>query len=64
MEVGDIAYFPPMKVLCVFFGSTPISQGNEPRAAGMVNVCGKLNNINLELLRSIRDGEMIKVEAI
>lgn len=64
LEVGDIAYFPPMKVLCVFFGPTPISQGSEPRAAGAVNVCGKLNHVDLELLRNIRDGEEIKVECV
>lgn len=62
LEVGDIAYYPPMKVLCIFFGPTPISQNNEPRAAGEVNVCGRLTDVELELLRGIRDGEMVEVK--
>ena len=33
VEIGSIAYWPPGKALCIFFGSTPASRGNEPRAA-------------------------------
>ncbi len=42
LEVGDIAYWPPLKAICFFYGPTPASQGEEIRAAGPVNVIGKL----------------------
>jgi hypothetical protein len=44
MEVGELAYWPPGKALCVFFGPTPASVGDEPRAASPVNPLGRLLN--------------------
>ena len=29
VELGDIAYWPPGPALCIFFGRTPASQGQE-----------------------------------
>jgi uncharacterized protein len=40
MAVGELAYWPPGNALCIFFGPTPVSQGNEPRAASPVNPVG------------------------
>ncbi len=40
MEKGEIAYWPPGNALCLFFGPTPASQGDEPRAASPVNPAG------------------------
>ena len=42
MEVGEIALWPPGKALCIFFGPTPASDGDEPRAASAVNPIGRL----------------------
>ena len=42
MEIGEVAYWPPGRALCVFFGPTPASVGTEPRAASPVNVVGTL----------------------
>jgi hypothetical protein len=42
-EIGDLAYWPPGRAFCVFFGPTPASRGNEPRAASPVNVLGRLD---------------------
>lgn len=42
MEVGELAYWPPGNALCIFFGPTPASSGDEPRAASPVNPVGKL----------------------
>ncbi len=38
VKVGDFAYWPAGPGLCLFFGKTPASKGNEPRAASPVTV--------------------------
>ena len=42
MEIGEVAYWPPGRAFCVFFGPTPASTGTEPRAASPVNPVGTL----------------------
>jgi uncharacterized protein len=42
MAVGELAYWPPGNALCLFFGPTPASSGDEPRAASPVNPIGML----------------------
>jgi hypothetical protein len=42
VEVGDVGYWPPGTALCIFFGPTPASRGDEIRAASAVNIVGKI----------------------
>ena len=42
MAVGEIAYCPPGKAFCIFFGRTPTSVDDAPRAASAVNPLGRL----------------------
>jgi hypothetical protein len=42
MEVGEIAYWPPGKALCIFFGPTPASTDGRPRAASPVLPVGRM----------------------
>jgi len=42
MAVGEIAYWPPGNALCIFFGPTPASTHDTPRAASPVNPLGML----------------------
>jgi hypothetical protein len=58
VSLGDIAYWPPGKALCVFFGKTPISKGEEIRPASPVNIIGKVEG-DLKLLKKVKDGEEI-----
>ena len=62
VEVGTLAYWPQGKMFCVFFGPTPVSTSSKPRAYSPVNIIGRIEG-NLDDLRSISDGEEIKVEA-
>jgi hypothetical protein len=41
LEVGEIAYWPPGSALCFFFGPTPVSTDERPRAASAVVPLGK-----------------------
>jgi hypothetical protein len=58
VSLGDIAYWPPGKAMCVFFGKTPISKGDEIRPASPVNIIGKVEG-DLKLLKKVKDGEKI-----
>ena len=42
MGIGELAFWPPGNALCIFFGPTPASRGDEPRAASEVNPVGRL----------------------
>lgn len=58
VSLGDIAYWPPGKAMCLFFGKTPISRGDEIRPASPVNIIGKVEG-DLKLLKKVKDGEEI-----
>lgn len=61
LEIGDIAYWPPGKSMCIFFGPTPSSRGNEIRAYSAVSVFGKITG-DAGVFRAVREGERIRVE--
>ncbi len=42
VNVGDLGYWPPGKGFCIFFGPTPMSEGEQPRPASPVTVFGKV----------------------
>jgi hypothetical protein len=52
MEVGEIAWWPPGKALCIFFGPTPASTDERPRAASGVLPVGKITE-GFEALRGL-----------
>src|SRR5690606_5775375 len=43
VEAGDLAYWPPGKAFCIFWGPTPASRGSEIRPASPVNVFGRVD---------------------
>jgi hypothetical protein len=63
VDVGDVAYWPPGRALCIFFGPTPISRGGEIRPASPVNVIGKVIS-DTERLKKVKDGEVVRVEFV
>ncbi len=58
---GDLGYWPPGTALCLFFGPTPMSRGQEIRPASPVNVFGKIIG-DPTVLKQVRSGEEINVE--
>jgi hypothetical protein len=44
VEVGDLAYWPPGKAFCIFYGPTPVGKGDEVRPASPVNPIGKVHS--------------------
>lgn len=61
MAVGELGYWPVGAGFCIFFGPTPVSPGDQPRAYSKVNPFGKVDS-DARLLRSIKDGETVRVE--
>ena len=63
VEIGTIAYWPPGSAMCIFFGPTPASRGDEIRAASPVNVIGYISG-DAKILKQVRPGTQITVEKI
>jgi hypothetical protein len=42
VSLMDVAYWPQGNALCLFFGRTPISKGNEIKPYSPVNVVGRI----------------------
>lgn len=42
VNTGDLGYWPDGNAFCIFFGATPVSQGDEIRPASAVTVFGKI----------------------
>ncbi|MFH1332267.1 MAG: cyclophilin-like fold protein [archaeon] len=63
VRVGDFAYWPPGPGLCLFFGKTPASKGDEPRAANPVTVIGQVVS-NIEDLKKIKNKDKITVRMV
>jgi hypothetical protein len=62
VDVGDVGYWPPGRAMCIFFGPTPASEGDEPRAASPVNLIGRVAE-EAARFGAFRDGEAITVRA-
>lgn len=62
MDVGEIGYWVQGQAIAIFFGPTPASVGDEPRAVVPVNVVGTIER-NADALRRLADGVVFHLEA-
>ena len=61
MEIGELAYWPAGTAFCIFFGATPASDGDRPRAASPVNPIGRVVE-DVEALKAVPDGATVLIE--
>ena len=61
VDKGAVAYWPPGNALCLFWGPTPASHGDEIRPASAVNVCGMIDD-DPTVLREAPYGGEIRIE--
>ncbi len=61
VDKGDIAFWSPGSALCIFFGLTPASRGEEIRPASEVILVGKVEG-DLEEFKKVEDGKRIRIE--
>ena len=59
VPVGAVAYWPRGNALCLFWGPTPASARDEPRAAGPVTVVAVIDDV--ESLSAIEGGATVEV---
>ncbi|MHA1799601.1 MAG: cyclophilin-like fold protein [Candidatus Helarchaeota archaeon] len=63
MEIGETAYWPSGAAFCIFFGPTPASIDDRPRAVGPVNPLGKIIDIDPKKFLDVKNGEEIILES-
>ncbi|MCP4373856.1 MAG: hypothetical protein GY797_38005 [Deltaproteobacteria bacterium] len=63
VEVGELGYWPVGHAFCIFFGPTPASTGDQPRAASPVNILGHVID-DATVLRSVRNGATVQIKNI
>ena len=63
VALGDLGYWPPGKAFCIFFGRTPVSQGDEIRPASPVTVVGRISG-DVRAFKKVRAGTGVTIEAV
>ncbi len=60
VEIGDLGYWPVGRAFCIFFGPTPVSTDERPRAYSPVNIIGEVLG-ELSQLSSVQDGARVRI---
>ena len=60
VAIGDLAYWPAGPAFCIFFGPTPVSTDDQPRAYSPVNVFGRVLG-DAKQFKAVSSGAMVKV---
>ena len=55
----DVAYWPPGKAICLFFGPTPIGKKEEIKPYSPVNIIGKIKTVDKKFLKDVLDGMLV-----
>ena len=63
IKKGYICYWPMAKAICIFFGPTPLSKGQEIVPACPVNLIGNIIG-DSELLKKVEEREIVKINRI
>ncbi|MFQ6098901.1 MAG: cyclophilin-like fold protein [Armatimonadota bacterium] len=63
VELGDLGYWPPGTALCIFFGPTPMSTGDQIRPASDVDVWGKIDG-DPTVFKAVSAGTQVLVERL
>jgi len=61
VDVGTLAYWPPGSALCVFFGKTPASTSDKPKAYSPVNILGSVDG-DSKVFKIVKVGDQIVID--
>jgi len=62
VNLGDLGYWPEGNAFCIFFGPTPVSQGDEIRPASPVTVFGKVIG-DATIFKKVAAGTQITIKS-
>ncbi len=62
VEVGTLAYWPVGHAFCIFFGPTPVSTDDRPRAYSPVNIVGQVVG-DATQFRAVSQGAQVHIAA-
>lgn len=63
MSVGEVAFWPDGNAIAVFFGPTPVSKADEPRAYSPCNIVGRVDG-DADALKAVQSGARVRVSKI
>ena len=63
VDIGTVGFWPPGSALCLFFGPTPSSEGDEIRPASPVNIVGWIEG-DYSTLKQFQSGDLVVAERI
>jgi len=63
VRVGELGYWPVGRAFCIFYGPTPASRGQEPRAYSPVNILGEIVG-DATVFRGVRGGTAVRIERV
>ena len=61
VDVGTLAYWPLGSALCVFFGKTPASTSDKPKAYSPVNILGSVDG-DSKIFKIVKAGDQIVID--
>ncbi len=61
VAVGEVGYWPPGTAFCIFFGRTPASTDDRPRAASAVNILGRIQG-DATVFKAVSSGTRVRLE--
>ncbi len=61
VEIGELAFWPVGNAFCIFFGPTPVSVDDKPRAYSPVNILGRVLD-DATQLKVVLNGALVRVE--
>ena len=61
VEVGELGYWPVGHAFCIFYGPTPVSTDDKPRAYSPVNILGRVLG-DATLFRGTPNGATVRLE--
>ena len=60
VKVGELGYWPMGHAFCIFFGPTPASTDDRPRAYSPVNIIGRVSG-DATQFRAVRSGAQVRI---
>jgi hypothetical protein len=61
VAVGELGYWAPGSAFCIFFGRTPASTDDRPRAASAVNILGRIQG-DATVFKVVSSGTRVRLE--